>query len=459
MVKKREIDFTQGALVGKMIIFVIPIIGVNVLQLLFTAADVAVLGIFATDQAVAAVGATTSIINLLIGFFVGMSLATNILVARMLGARNEEGARRYVGVAVAMSLLFGVIIAVFGFLLSEKLLIWTNCDEKVLPYAVKYLRIYMLGMPIIMLYNFCASILRAVGDTLRPLIFLIVSGFINVGLNVFFIVVVGLDVEGVAIATVVSRAISAVGAIVLMFKNSGYAHLSVSNIRLRKKEFASLFKIGVPLGMTKITYSVANVIIYSRLNLLGDLVMAANSIAKEIDSFILEILYSFSLVTLAVISQNLGAKNLARIKKTIYTSCFLVSVVGVLLGAILFFAGSSLSDIMTDTQLVIEYAVVRLTFVGCLYIINGLANVVQESIRGLGYSNTSLVISIIANIVFRIFWIVVMYPMLAKEGNVMLNYMLICLVWPLSWLLNLIIASIALVYLYKKTTSKEQINA
>lgn len=454
MARRHEIDFTEGPLIKKMIIYALPIIGVNVLQLLFGAADIAVLGIFTNDQAVAAVGATTNIINLLLGFFTGMSVATNVFVARAMGAKDKDGARRFVGTSVAMSLLCGVIISVVGIILSEKMLIWTNCDEKVLPYAIKYLRIYMLGTPIILLYNFCASILRAVGDTLRPLIFLMASGVANVGLNVFFVVVVGWDIEGVAIATVASQAISAVCSIVLMFKNDGFAHLSLGNIRLRKNEVLNLFKVGIPLGASKITFSFANVIIYSKLNLLGDLVMAANSIAKEFDAFILEILHGFSLAALAIISQNLGAKKMPRIKKTIFVSSFLVTVIGIALGVLLFFFSDNLCDIMTDTPEVIEYGVIRLVFVGCLYFICGIVNVIQESIRGLGYSNTSLVISIIANIAFRIFWILVIYPMLYVEGELMRNYTIICLVWPLSWCVSLLLGSVTLVYLFKKTNAR-----
>ena len=183
MAKAHEMDFTHGPLLKKMLLFALPIIGVNVLQLLFTAADVAVLGIFTNDNAVAAVGSTAQITNLMIGFFVGLSVGANVLVARAAGARDESRARRLVGTSVIVSIVFGTVIMIVGVIFAEQFLIWTNCDEVVLPYAVKYLQIYFIGMPIIMLYNFCAAILRAVGDTLRPLIFLAVSGVINVFLK------------------------------------------------------------------------------------------------------------------------------------------------------------------------------------------------------------------------------------------------------------------------------------
>ena len=454
MTRTREMDFTQGPLLKRIIIYALPIIGVNILQLFFTAADVAVLGIFTNDQAVAAVGATTQIVNLLIGFFVGLSVGANVLVARAVGAKDQERARRLVGTSVVISIVFGIIIMVAGVLLAEPLLVLTKCDKLVLPYATKYLQIYFLGMPIIMLYNFCAAILRAVGDTLRPLIFLASSGVANIFLNIFFILVLGLDVEGVAIATVSSQAISAAGALVIMIRGKGYAKIARSSLRIFKNELRDIFIIGLPMGLSKCTFSLANVIIYSSINQLGDLVMAANSIAKEFDGFILETLHGISLASLAVISQNLGAKNTERIKKTVFLSLALVSVIGVVMGALLYVFGAALCGIMTDTAVVIEYCMVRIVVVGMPYILCGIVNVLQEAIRGLGYSTTSLIISMISNIGFRLIWIWFVYPHLCVEGDTAHNYAMICLVWPGSWIITILIASFILVKIYAKVKSK-----
>ncbi len=431
-----------------------PIIGVNILQLLFTAADVAVLGIFTNDQAVAAVGATSQIVNLLVGLFVGLSVGANVLVARAVGAHDKERAKRLVGTSIVVSVLFGTVIMIVGVLLSEQFLIWTNCAESVLPYAKTYLQIYFLGMPIIMLYNFSASILRAVGDTLRPLLFLLASGVANIILNVFFIVVLGIDVAGVAIATVVSQFISAVGALVIMVKNTGYAKIEKEYLKIDKKSFSDIFFIGLPMGLSKCTFSFANVIIMSSLNALGDLVMAANSIAKEFDAFILETLHGISLASLAVISQNLGAKKIDRIKKTVYLSLGLVVSVGIVMGVALVFFGRALCGIMTDTEIVIDYCMVRVFMIGAPYVICGVVNVVQEAIRGLGYSNLSLGISIFANIVFRLVWIWTVYPALYVEGSIKNNYAFICMVWPGSWVISLIFASVAYVYIIRRLKNK-----
>ena len=458
MAKAHEMDFTHGPLLKKIIIYALPIIGVNILQLLFSAADVTVLGIFTNDQAVAAVGATSQIVNLLIGFFVGLSIGANVLVARCVGAQDTERAKRLVGTSVIVSIMFGALIMIIGVVFAKQFLIWTNCDELVLPYATKYLRIYFLGMPIIMLYNFCAAILRAVGDTLRPLIFLAVGGVANIVLNIFFIVVVGLDVEGVAIATVSSQAISAIGALVIMVKNDGYAKLSRTSCKVYKKELGAIFSIGLPMGVSKCTFALANVILISAINALGDQVMTANSIAKEFDGFILEGLHGFSLAASAVISQNLGAKNLPRIKKTIFTTLGLISGVGIAMGAILLVLGRSLCGIMTDTELVVDYCMVRITTVGAIYVLCGIFSLVQESIRAIGYSNTALVLSLISNIGIRLVYIWFVYPLLYVEGDIKRNYALVCFVWPLSWVFFMIIGSIILAYLYRRVKNKLEIH-
>ena len=454
MAKAHEMDFTHGTLLKKMLLFALPIIGVNVLQLLFTAADVAVLGIFTNDNAVAAVGSTTQITNLMIGFFVGLSVGANVLVARASGAKNEERARRLVGTSVVISVVFGTLIMIVGVIFAEQFLIWTNCDEAVLPYAVKYLRIYFIGMPIVMLYNFCASILRAVGDTLRPLIFLAVSGVINVFLNIFFIVVVNLDVEGVAIATVSSQLVSAVCALVVMARGNGYARLTKENLCIRKKELADIFVIGMPIGLSKCTFSIANVIIVSSINALGADVMAANAIVKEFDAFILEALHGFTLASLAIISQNLGAKNMERIKKSIFVCVGLVTGVGVVLGLLFYVIAPALCGIMTDTEAVLDLCMVRVLLVGVPYVICGLLNAFQEGIRGLGYSNTALAINLFANIGFRLFWVFAIYPSLYVEGEIMKNYTYVLMVFPISWLVAVVLGIPILIYLYFKTKNK-----
>ena len=454
MAKTREVDLTSGPLLKKMILFALPIIGVNVLQILFTTADVTVLGIFTTDQAVAAVGTVTPIVNLLIGFFAGMSIGVNILVARCKGAEDKERSLKIVGTSVFISLTVGIFLAVFGFFMAETLLVMSNCAPSVLPYATKYLKIYFLGMPIIMLYNFSASVMRAVGDTLRPLIFLIVGGVLNVSLNIFFVVVVGWDVEGVAIATVASQAVSAGGAIYLMIKNDGYAKLALKNVKFYWQEVKQIFIIGLPIGLSKCLFSMANVIIQSNINVLGETVMASYSITKEFDGFILETMHGFGAACVAVISQNYGAKNIIRIKQTIFISFGMVLVVGIGLGALLLIFGRALCSIMTDTEQVLDYCMVRITSVSIFYFLLGVLNVVQEGIRGMGKTFTATLISIFANIILRLIYIYGFYSWLSLSGNIAYKLTLLYILYPVSWCIASIVGGIILINLFKKTKKR-----
>ncbi len=447
---KSRFNFTSGPLLKNMILYALPIIGINLLQITFTAADVAVLGLFTNDFAVAAVGATTQIINLIIGFFVGFSLGANVLIARYVGAKNIDGAHKVVGTSVFISVVFGFIILVVGILFSEQMLVWTNCDEEVLPYAAKYLRIYFLGMPIIMLYNFGASIMRAVGDATRPLIFLAVGGVVNIVSNIFFIKVVGLDIEGVAIATVMSNAISAIGITFLMIKDKGYAKLSKNYIRIDKVELLNITKIGLPISISKCLFSFANVMMQSNLNLLGDKVMTAHSITKEFDGYILETVHAIGAANLAVISQNFGAKNLKRVKQAGLISFSFMAVVCVVLGTSLLVFGRLLCGIMTETEEVLDYCMVRITSVSMFYILLGFLSVVQEIIRGIGYSFISTMLSILSNIVLRIIYLLFVYPYICIEGNISHNLRMLYLLYPGSWGFAGIVGLVVMFVLYKR---------
>lgn len=450
MKKSQKVDFTTGPLLKKIILYALPIVGVNVLQILFTTADVAILGIFTNDQAVAAVGATTPIVNLMVGFFVGLSVASNVLVARCVGSKDSEKAKKLVGTSVFISVIFGFILLALGVLLSKQLLILTNCDPSVLPYATTYLRIYFLGMPIIMLYNFSAAVLRAVGNTLKPLLFLIAGGCLNILLNVFFVVVIKIDVAGVAIATVASQAVSAVGGLYLMGKDDGYAKLDRKYLKIFKNEFKSIMWIGLPLGLSKCLFSFSNVLIQSELNKLGDLVMTSFSITKEFDNFILESTHGFAMASLAVISQNYGAKNSKRILQTMFISMGVISTICIVLGGLMYLIGDALCGIMTDTEEVIRYCRVRINTVSILYITLGMLQVVLESIRGIGYSFTAMVLSVFANIILRIVYVLFVYPAFLVVGDTARNLTMLYLVYPVSWSICAIVGGIILVILYRK---------
>lgn len=451
MVKRREMDFTVGPLLKKMILYSLPIIGVNVLQLLFTTADLAVLGVFTgNDNALAAVGAATPIVNLVLAFFTGLSISANVLIARCVGKKDQESSRKYVGTSIYLSIVFGVILMIFGVILAEQMLLWTNCAKGVLPYATTYLRIYFLGMPLIMLYNFCAAILRAVGDTTRPLIFLIVAGVMNVILNVFFVVVVGLDIEGVAIATVFSNGASAVLSCVIMIKGDGYSKIEKQHLRFYKAEIAKMFEIGVPLAISKCLFSFSNVLVSAQLNALGESAMAAQSITKEFDGFILEIMHALGASTIAVVSQNYGAKKMDRIKRVLFLSLIMQSVCSLILCLFILLFGRALCGIMTNTKEVLDLCWVRITTVSAFYFLLGFLNIIIEGIRGIGYSLTATLISVFSNIVLRLIYIFFVYPALYIADNVAHNLKLLYALYPICWGISSVVGGVILVVLFKK---------
>lgn len=428
MAKSFEVDMTKGPLVKKMILYALPILGINIVQLLFNAADVTVLGIFASDSAVAAVGATTSLCNLIIGFFIGLSLSANILVAKYMGAKDVEKSRRLVGTSIFLSVIVGVILSLVGFFGAKTFLVWMNCDQNVLDMAATYMKIYFLGMPIVMLYNFSASIMRAVGDTTRPFIFLIIGGVLNIGLNIFFIIVLGKDVEGVAIATVASQGVAALLSIIVLIKSSGYAKLERKYFKIFKKELAEIIKYGLPIGFQRCMFSVSNVVVASTINSYGEKFMAANTIAHQFDAIVHDATDAFSMATMAFLSQNLGAKNFKRIWQIIWRSLIMVSIVGGVLGALSAIFSPQLCDIMTDDPEIIAYGVTRISIMGALNFITGMMNVFANTLRGMGKNLSAMISSLLCTCVFRIVWLNSIY-LLAPSP------MMLYVVYPISWAL------------------------
>lgn len=406
-VGRHEMDLTTGSIFKKLIIFALPLIATNILQLLFNVADVAVLGIFVEegDNAVAAVGATGALINLIIGLFVGLSVGANVLVARFVGSNDKERAEKVVGMSMILSVIMGAVLAIVGFFCARIFLGWMGCDENVIDMAAKYMQIYFIGMPIILLYNFCAAILRAVGDTLRPLIFLVIGGVVNVGLNIFFILVLHKDVEGVAIATIASQTISAVLAIICLLKSDGYSHLSVRKIRFFKAELLDMIKIGLPSGVQGCVFSLSNVVIQSTINSFKQQAMTGNTIAAQFDGFIYNAMFGLALACMSFVSQNLGAKNIDRIRKTVKIALLDVFVIGVVVGGIILLLARPVGSIISDDPVVLDYTWRRMLITSTTYFLCGLMDVMSNTMRGLGKTTTAMTISISGSCLFRILWI------------------------------------------------------
>ena len=435
MAKNFEMNMSEGSLLKKIIIYALPLIATNVLQLLFNAADVAVLGKFIhnedlADAAVAAVGSTGALINLIIGLFVGLSVGANVLIARYAGKADEESAKKVVGMSMLISVIMGVVLLVVGYFGAYTFLDWMDCPEGVvIDMATKYMRIFFIGMPIMMLYNFSASILRAVGDTLRPLIFLIIGGVINLGLNILFVLVFKKDVEGVAIATVTSQAISAVLCVITLLRSKGFCRLNVKYIRFYKRELVDMIKIGLPAGLQGCVFSISNVMIQSTINGFGETVMAANTVASQLEGFVYNACYSVSLTALAFVSQNYGAKKPERIRLVVKETLAVVFTLGLILGGVMLLLARPLASIFNNNPDVIEFARERLLIVVTTYCICGMMDVLSNTMRGLGKSTTAMIVSLSGSCLFRILWLHTIF--LLNPTRIMLY-----IVYPISWVIT-----------------------
>lgn len=438
MFKNREMNMCEGALLKKLIIYALPLMVTNVLQLLFNAADVMVLGIFRGDTPVAAVGSTAALINLIVGLFVGLSVGANVLIARCVGENNEKRARRIVGMSVLIAVVIGVFLSVVGIVFARTFLTWMKCPENVIDLATKYLQIYFIGAPIMLLYNFCASILRAVGDTLRPLLFLLISGVVNVVLNVVFIAVFNKDVEGVAIATITSQAISAVLSLIVLFKGKGFAKLELRRIKIYPKELVMMIKVGLPSGIQGCLFSLSNVLIQSSINAFGDLVVAGNSIAMQLDGFIFTAMNAISLSSLAFASQNLGANNYERVQKAIKYSVCVVIVVGIIVSGLIMLISPFVSSLIADSEAVKDYALLRIYLIGSTYFLCGIMDVLSNSLRGLGKSTLAMSLTLIGTCLLRIIYV---STVLVVYNNLYVLYA----VYPISYVISIIMFVIAYV--------------
>lgn len=443
--RKNEINMCEGPLLGSIIVYAVPLVLTNIIQLFFQMADVAVLGQFVGDDAVAAVGANGSLITLITSLFIGLSVGSNVLVARAVGENRPEKARLVVGTSVSISLIFGFVLAAVGWFGARTFLTWMNCDPDVIDMAVKYLRIYMLGMPVIMLYNFCASILRAVGDTLRPLLYLIFSGVANIGLNIFFVVVLHMDVEGVAIATVVSQCICAVLAIIAMTKNTNASHLDRTALPIDLPVLGQLCRIGIPSGLQSSMFSLSNVMIQSSINSLGKTVMSGGTVASQIDGVLYLLLNGFALASMAFTSQNLGAGKLGRIRQIFKDTIIIISILGAFVGAAVFFFGDLFCRIITSNPAVIDVAVTRLTITGLSYFLCGYMDTTSYTLRALGKSFISMVISILGVCVLRLVWVWTVFGIPRFH-----TYGWLFVIYPISWLVVFIVQ-----YLIYRHTMRE----
>lgn len=429
--KSYEMDMCHGPLLGKILIFSIPLMLSGILQLLFNAADIVVVGRYAGSNCLAAVGATSSLINLLTNVFIGLSVGSNVMIARYYGAKDHQATSETLHTAILLSLVSGVILACIGSLLARPLLKLMGTPQDVLSLASRYMQIYFLGMPAIMLYNFGSSILRAIGDTKRPLYFLTFSGVINVVLNLCFVIIFKMNVAGVALATVISQCISAILIMISLIKQEGICHLDLHLLHIHKDKMLEILKVGLPAGIQGSIFSISNVLIQSSINGFGAIAMAGNTAASNIESFIYMSMNSFYQTALSFTSQNLGAKQYERIGKILRICLSLVVCVGLGMGLIALHFGSELLGIYSSDPEVISYGLKRMSIICTTYFLCGIMDVIVGSIRGLGCSVLPMIVSLIGACGLRILWIFTIFQSYHTLSSLYTSY-------PITWSITFI---------------------
>ena len=447
---KRDVEIISGHIGRNMLRFTVPVILAGLLQLFYNMADVMVVGRFAGKEALAAVGSTGSLTNLFVTLFVGLSSGASVCVAQRIGADDRDGIEKAVHTAIGLSVVGGLFICFSGLLLSKRMLIWMDAPANVLDEAALYMKILFLGMPFNLLYNFGSGILRASGDTKHPLVFLAISGAVNVVLNLFLVIGFHMGAAGVGIATAVSQVLSAMMVLWFLARRNPVCKLCFKKIRIHLSYLVYILKIGIPAGLQGMIFSLSNVLIQSSVNSFGDIVVAGNSSAANIGDLAFIAMNAVHQTMIAFVGQNVGAKKWDRLKKIIYTGCFQVTVLGVACSSVIAMFGHPLLALYTPgEEEVISYGLLRLKYILPLYFACGLMDVLCASQRGMGTSVVPMIASVLGVCGIRIAWIFTVFSSFRTLEVLYLSY-------PVSWALTAIVQVIFCIMVYKNLIKKEK---
>lgn len=438
-----EIDMCNGSLMDKLISFSLPLMLSGILQLMFNAVDIVVVGRFAGSQALAAVGSTTALINVFTNLFIGVSLGANVLAARFFASEREKEMSETVHTAIALAIISGIIMTFIGLIFSRVALELMGTPGDVINQATLYMRIYFVGMPFFMLYNYGAAILRAVGDTKRPLAFLIVAGVTNALLNLFLVIVCHLGVAGVAIGTIASQLISCILVLRCLCKTEGSYRLYFSKLKIRSWYVKRIFQVGLPAGIQSTVINFSNVLLQSSVNSFGSVAMAGNTAANNIFGFLYVTVNSFSQTCMSFTSQNYGVGKWKRMDKVLI-ECIMLSVgVTVVLGSCAYIFGPEILRIYTSDVQVIQCGEQILLYTTLTYFLCGLMDLFPGALRGMGYSAVPMVLSVIGTVGTRIIWIFGVFPRYRSLDVLFISY-------PASWLITIILQVICFYFVRKK---------
>ena len=446
--KKSSVNMLHGPLLPSIVTYAVPIILTGLLQLLFNAADLVVVGQFRGSASLAAVGATGSITNLVVNLFIGLSVGVGVAVAHGMGAHEDREVHRVVHTALPTAVAGGLILAVIGVSMSGQFLAWMGTPKDTLPLSTLYMQIYFCGMPFNMVYNYSASILRAAGDTKSPLIFLSFAGVVNVILNLIFVIIFGMNVEGVALATIISQGISAVLVVRALMRRSDACRVDLRKLRFYKREFFRIVRLGLPAGIQGSLFSISNVTIQSSINSFGEIFMSGNAAAGNIEGFIYVAMNAFHQTCVNFVGQNVGARQYKRVSK-VYLICLgCVSIVGIALSLLTYSFGPQLLSIyITDSAEAIRFGMIRFGFVCLPYFICGLMDVSTGALRGLGASFMPMIISVLGICAFRVGWILSIFqiPEFHTQECLLVSY-------PVSWIITFLAQTVAFFWVYRKHT-------
>lgn len=443
MNSKKVVNMLEGPLLGPIFLFAMPLFITSVLQLAFNAVDIIVVGKFTGHHALAAVGSTGPVINLLVTMFMGISIGASVIMGQNVGARDFKNAQDTLHTAIGISILGGIIVLFAGYFTAMPLLKLMQTPPEVIELAGEYLKIYYIGMPGFMVYNFGAALLRAIGDSKRPMYFLTISGVFNVICNLIFVIVFKMGVAGVAIATSISQYIAAALIVASLLKADGYMKLFIDKIRISKDKALGMMRIGLPAGFQGALFSISNILIQSGINSFGSVVMAGNTAAGNLEGFVYMGMNSIYQTSLSFTSQNMGAKQYDRVKKIFWTCVGVVIGVGLFLGVGAWLFGDKLLRLYTSEPEVIKYGVERLGVVSATYFLCGIMDTMVGGLRGMGYSITPMVVSLTAVCILRMIWIATIFQSIHTPVILYLSY-------PVSWIFAAIGHYINYLYAMKK---------
>lgn len=446
--KRKSIDMINGKLFSSVIMFSLPIIATGILQILYNNADLIVVGQFAenSDNAVGAIGSTTSLIHLIVNLFLGLSVGANVALAQSLGRNDDTESEKTVHTSMLFSVLCGIVLMIIGVLFSRTFLTWMNATEALIDQSTVYLRIYFLGMPASMVYNFGSAILRAKGDTKRPLLYLMISGAVNVVLNCVFVILFHMDVDGVAWSTIISQYISAILIVIALFREKDCCKLKLSKLRLHPSETALILRYGIPAGLTSVMFNISNVFIQTALNgYKNEDIVNGSAAASSLEGIVYTSMNAFSQAAMTFAGQNIGAGNYKRIPK-IYAMCAAISIsVGIILGYTMYFFAEPMLKIFikNPTSETIKYGIMRMSCILLFYFLDGLMEVQMGITRAMGYSSVPTIITIVTVCLFRMVWLVTVFKYFGTLVSLFLCY-------PITWALSVIIMHIVYMILYNR---------